>query len=205
MRRSIILILFILPFFLTGCDRLAAGAQASTLAKPAQVAEDWRVYQAVISDLQLQSSGAVILMCEPGSNQDGLPIDLARHPKVLLRDLQVHLAGSLKPATLINFRDRNQAETVSASDFPAQPGLVFLDSEDLDLLSGEDKILQSALRSHYPGSRGLVAFSFVGYDENHAQALVYARYPTKDNRDEGNYLVLEERAGEWQVIQRIAL
>ncbi len=193
----------LLLLFLPGCGGVAAAATTPTLDAGAQVALDWQVYQAVIGDLNLQAPGAALLLREPSSGMDGLPIDLARHSKAIIRDLQVDFASTMQPSTLINFRDRNQSDTVSSGDFPARDDLVFLDAADLDLITGENETQQAALQARYPGSRGLVAFSFIGYDDARDQALVYARYSGAGGADEGDYLLLQKRAGAWQVAQRV--
>ncbi len=201
----LIFILLLLALLQSGCGGSALVWPVPTLSADAQVALDWQVYQAVIEDRNLQPNGVALLLREPASVKDGLPVDLASHSKALIRDLQVNFASTMQPSTLVNFRDRNQSETVSASDFPAQANLVFLDNADLDLLTGEDQTRQAALQARYPGARGLVAFSFVGYDDTRDQALVYVRYPAAGGVEEGDSLLLQESAAAWKVVQRVQL
>ena len=56
------------------------------------------------------------------------------------------------------------------------------------------------LKETYPGSEGFVAFSRIGFNNSHTQALVYVTRVTAPLVGEGGYYLLEYNAGQWKII-----
>lgn len=56
------------------------------------------------------------------------------------------------------------------------------------------------LKETYPGSEGYVAFSRIGFNNSHTQALVYVTRVIAPLVGKGGYYLLEYNAGQWKII-----
>jgi hypothetical protein len=55
---------------------------------------------------------------------------------------------------------------------------------------------------HYPHSPGSISFSLVGFNRTHTQAFVYVSHGCGWLCGDGEYVLLEKRAGAWQIVNQ---
>ncbi len=105
-----------------------------------------------------------------------------------------------------DFASRNLRRYSIGDRIRLQVPVVFISDEEIrEIFEGGKPLWWDEFYHRYPGSRGFVELSRVGFDPYRRQALVYAGWSCGGLCGQGNMIVLEKRDTGWKVVSKETL
>jgi len=117
------------------------------------------------------------------------------------RDYIMSNLSDISDETLNNYIERNAVSSKLPTTMNLGVKYVLLSTPEFLEITSESN-WGEVLKEKYPGSQGCTAFSRVGFNNSHTQALVYVTRIFEPLMGEGGYYLLEYNAGNWEIIDQ---
>jgi hypothetical protein len=108
---------------------------------------------------------------------------------------------NISDETVNAYLARNAAPTKLPADMDLGVSYTLLTTPEFLEITGKSN-WGEVLKERYPGSEGVTAFSRVGFNSAHTQALVYVTRVLAPLIGEGGYYLLEYDQGKWEIIDQ---
>lgn len=121
--------------------------------------------------------------------------------------------GNLDPAetsgvsaeTIENYRVNNDKSSSIRSFVAGLPRVRVMSPKDHKYLFRNTVLDHAGFHKKYPGSRGILSFSNIGYNDAHTQAIAYFSFNGGGQNGHGAFLMLLKVKGNWTVADTFGL
>ena len=189
LRASVRRVLFLAA--VPGCGLLGPGAAPGKRGNAE--AEEYAAYDSLIR-AKFTVEGVDTMVVGALTSTDPCDWEIARRTEQLQREMP-----ELGESTLEDFRSKNRIQyLLHPRMFRTRVKIVMLSEEQAEEMFRRRNGWQ-AFYTRYPGARGILRLSRVGFNRSRSQALVYAAFSEDYLAGRGYYLLLTKTGGTWSV------
>jgi hypothetical protein len=179
--------------WLLACTRLMIGTEASKAAPTTGIAEECRVYRAVIERSYGLANRKLVIV-----DRTATGLFRSTRPVGKLEYVRENFGGMLEPETLDDYRAKNRRyHRLNPNLALGVPYVLVSEGQIAKIFKqsrGWDRFYNI-----YPNSNGILTFSRVGFNAQTNQALVYHGSQTHYLAGVGRYVLLTKKEDIWTV------
>jgi hypothetical protein len=198
------LLLLTVVAVLFGCSRYRSAK--TTAARPQQTeidasdaSDEYAVYAAVLTSLFLQERPDVLVIRNRTlfyANPDYLKSTTAEQR---VQDMKRYFP-EVDETTLRDFDAKQVYSSALTSNFNVPIKYVLINNDDFNQSSKDPVKMFRDFNQQYPGARGIIALSNVGFNESHDQAFVRVEFTFCPLCGHGDRVLLRKEYGKWAVV-----